>query len=142
MRPCLRTLPFLLALLLAGCAPSRTLDNWLLAADAVSPEEATESFLEELEDRLDAADQDLRDDQADALEPILTETTVERRRILERYRGAGPQGERAAHAEVTALQARMDARVEMVLDPPQVPVYRALMAEVTAWFTRELQRPG
>ena len=134
---------FLLALMLAaaGCyGPSQTLDNWLLAADSVGADEATEAFLEELESRLHEADADLIDEQDKRLYPILLESTEKRRAILERHRGGGFDEEDAAVAEIAMLQAETDMRVERLLNEPQIPVYRQLMAETAAWFQDELRR--
>lgn len=126
------------ALLLFGaCAPTTPSPGRLVAlADALSAEEYADTFLDELEDRLDEADQDLTRQQHRALKPVLVDG-AEAQRTLIRANAASPSETFADDS--AALTSRTDAAAEAILTPQQVPVYRTLRAEARALLRQQVE---
>ena len=128
-------------LLLGACAPRQapfTPSDWAALADVLSAQEYAETFMDELDDRLDDADADLTGDQADAVYDALVAGAERHRAIALRYRDAGPGDQAAAEAELVASSAQTDAAVEAVLTPVQTPIYRQLQVEARAALVREV----
>lgn len=130
-----------LVLALGACAPRpapSTPADWAALADVVGSDEYAETFLDELDRRLDRADHDLTDRQRRALYDVLYEGAEAQRALLDRNRGAGPDDRAAVLTEVRAVHARTDAAAAAVLDEAQAPTYRALQAEARAYLAREV----
>ena len=129
-------------LVLVGCAPasfSSSPDDWAALADALSSEEYAETFLDELEDRLDEADHDLSHVQQDELYDVLYDGAEAYRALVARFDEEPGAAQRAeAEAAFAASSARTDAAAEGILRPEQVPVYRALQVEVRAALRRQV----
>ena len=95
-------------LLLAACAQPKPLArtstpaDWADLADALSSEEYAETFIEELEDRLDAADADLTREQQEALYTVLYDGAERHRAIVARFRESGPAQRAEAEAAFKA----------------------------------------
>ena len=134
---------FTALLVLGACAtpaPSSTPADWSALADALGSEEYAETFLDELETRLDAADADLAPDQRTALYRVLYDGAERNRALIARYRDAGPAQQPEAERALLAERTRTDTEAEALLRPTQVPVYRALQRDVRAALAREAAR--
>lgn len=127
-------------LFLAACAqtpPPSSPDDWAALADALSSEEYAETFVEELESRLDDAGADLSDSQREAVYDALVAGSERQRALLD---ARATMSEADLVTRLRAVDARTDAEVEAVLTPQQVPVYLALQTEARAALAREASR--
>lgn len=134
----------LLPLALGACvtsAPPLTPAEWAAIADVLGSEEYAETFLDELDDRLDDADADLTRDQRRALYAVLYDGAERHHAIAERFRDTGPSQRAEAERAFAASSARTDAAAEALLTSAQVPIYRALQAEARAALAREVTGP-
>lgn len=104
-------------------------------ADALSAEEYTDVFLDELRTRLDAADLDLTKEQHHALRPILRDGSEAQRTLILAHAQTPSATFAADSAEISA---RTDAAAVAILATAQQPVYHALRVEARAALIREL----
>ena len=122
---------------LAACSSSRPSPaDWASLASVLSAEEYAETFLDELADRLDAADLDLSPDQSELVYVALRDA-AERQRMIASDADAGTPAAQI-DAALADGQAQTDAAVEAVLTPEQVPVYQALQVEARAFLRRQI----
>lgn len=129
----------LIALFVGACAPTAptsTPADWALLADALGSEEYAETFMDELNTRLHAIDAGLTDRQEETVFQALVSGVEAQRMVIYRYRDAPDQTAEAGR-QLQALNTSTDTVVEALLDPAQVPVYRALQVEVRAALARE-----
>lgn len=122
----------LLALVLSvsACAPTAPSPADLAAlADAISAEEYADTFLDELEVRLDDADHDLTRQQFRVLRPVMVDGAEAQRTLIAAH-AASPSATFAQDSQ--AIAARTDQAALQILTTRQEPVYLQLRAETRA----------
>ena len=134
-------LALLFSLLLAAlpaCAPAApTAADLAPLADALDGEDYADTFLDELETRLDAADLDLTREQHRALRPVLVEGAEAQRALILADAGAPSPTFRA---ESRAIAEGVDEAALRILTARQEPVYAQLRAEARALLLQQIGR--